>query len=52
MSREIGGYFDLEHLGGKEYYEDLIGVNSARNAWLYILKAKQVRKLYILPFFM
>lgn len=47
MSREIGGYFGLEYLSGAEYYENLIGVNSARNALLYILKARQVKKLYI-----
>lgn len=47
MAREIGGYFGLEYLSGAEYYENLIGVNSARNALLYILKARQVKKLYI-----
>lgn len=47
MASEIGGYFGLEYFSGKEYYENLIGVNSARNALLYILKARQVKKLYI-----
>lgn len=45
--KEIGGYFGLEQFTGCEYYEDLIPVNSGRNALLYILKARQVKKLYI-----
>lgn len=50
MNREIGGYFGLERFSGKEYYEDLIGVNSARNALLYIMKVRGVKKLYIPAF--
>ena len=49
--KEIGGYFGLEELTHKEYYPDLIAVNNARNALLYILKAKKIRKLYI-PYFL
>lgn len=49
--REIGGYFGLEEFSGKEYHHDLVAVNSARNALLYILKARKVRKLYI-PYFL
>lgn len=47
MKKEIGGYFGLEQFPGQEYHHDLIGVNSGRNALLYILKARHVRKLYI-----
>ena len=47
MEREIGGYFGLEQAYGREFHEDLIGVNSGRNALLYIIKAKQIKKLYI-----
>lgn len=47
MTKEIGGYFGLEHFSGREYYENVTGVNSARNALLYILKARQVKKVYI-----
>lgn len=47
MEKEIGGYFGLEESFGREYYPDLIGVNSGRNALLYILKAKHIKKLYI-----
>lgn len=45
--REIGGYFGLEQFAGREYHPNLIGVNSGRNALLYILKARQYRKVYI-----
>lgn len=49
--KEIGGYLGLEALSGQEFYHDLIGVNSGRNALLYILKARKIRKLYI-PLFL
>ena len=49
--KEIGGYFGLEEFSGKEYYPDLIAVNNARNALLYLLKARGIRKLYI-PYFL
>lgn len=45
--KEIGGYFGLEQFSGQAYYRDLIAVNSGRNALLYILRARQVKKLYI-----
>lgn len=48
---EIGGYFGLEKFSGKEFYPDLIAVNNARNALLYILKARKISKLYI-PYFL
>ncbi len=49
--KEIGGYFGLEEFAGREYHQDLVAVNSARNALLYILKARKVKKLYI-PYFL
>lgn len=48
---EIGGYFGLESFGNHPYYPDLIAVNNARNALLYLLKARQIKKLY-LPYFL
>lgn len=47
MSKEIGGYPELEHFSGREYHADLTGVNSGRNALLYILRARGVKKLHI-----
>ena len=49
--KEIGGYFELEQLISKEYYKDLIPLNSGINALLYILKAKEIKKVYI-PYYL
>ncbi|MBP3495285.1 MAG: hypothetical protein J6K52_03680 [Clostridia bacterium] len=49
--KEIGGYFGLEQLIKNEYYKDLIALNSARNALVYILEARKIKKLYI-PYFL
>ncbi len=49
--KEIGGYFEFESLISNEFYSDLIAVNNARNALLYILKARKIKKLYI-PYFL
>ena len=48
---EIGGYFGLEPLISNEYYKDLLALNTARNALLYILKARKIQKLYI-PYYL
>lgn len=49
MIKEIGGYFGLEvyinNVG--EYYKDLVALNTARNALVYLVKAKKIDKLYI-----
>lgn len=49
--REIGGYFGLEQLISNEYYKNLIPLNNGRNALLYILKARNIKKLYI-PYYL
>lgn len=49
--KEIGGYLGLEQFVHHEYYSNLISLNNARNALLYILKARTIRKLYI-PYFL
>ena len=49
--KEIGGYFEFERLTGREYYPELLALNTARNALLYVLKARQISKLYI-PYFL
>lgn len=48
--QEIGGYFGLERFLGEEYHKDAVAVNTGRNALLYILKARGVKKLYIPAF--
>lgn len=47
--KEIGGYFELDTLRDAkgEYYKDLIALNTARNALVYLAKAKRIRKVYI-----
>lgn len=49
--KEIGGYFSFERLINDEYHHNLIRINTARNALLYILKAKEIKKVY-LPYFL
>lgn len=49
--KEIGGYFEFEKLISNEYYKDLIKLNSARNALLYLIKAKKIKKIFI-PYFL
>jgi len=49
--KEIGGYFGLEQLVSNEYYKDLIPLNNGRNALLYLLKARNIKKLYI-PYYL
>ncbi len=51
MKKEIGGYFELEQLKGREYYSNLLAVNTARNALLYLLKSRKIQKIYI-PYFL
>ncbi len=43
----IGGYFELELNGGKEYHENAIGLNTGRNCIEYLLKAKQYKKIWV-----
>lgn len=47
MEKEIGGYFGFERLRGEEYHQNLVAVNSGRNALLYIIKTRNIKKLYI-----
>lgn len=49
--KEIGGYFGLEQFSGREYYPEAIPVNTGRNALLYLLKARNIKKLY-LPYYL
>src|SRR5665648_130993 len=49
--KEIGGYFGLEQLIKKELYSNLISLNTARNALLYLIKAKKINKIFI-PYYL
>lgn len=50
-TKSIGGYFELELSNvSKEFHSDAICLNTARNAFEYILKAKKIKKIF-LPYF-
>ena len=48
--KSIGGYFELELQRNQEFHPAAIALNSGRNAFAYVLKAKQYKKVY-LPFY-
>ena len=47
---EIGGYIELDTYTGKMLHNDGIKLNCGRNALAYLLKAKQIKKLYMPKF--
>lgn len=51
--KEIGGYFELENLVeySSEYHKDALHLNLGRNALVYLIKAKSIKKIY-LPFYL
>lgn len=49
--KEIGGYLELEDFRGEEYYPEAVAVNNARNGLLYLIKVRNIRKLYI-PYYL
>lgn len=51
IAKEIGGYIELDEYTGKEYYANLVALNSARNALVYLSRAKKISKLYI-PYYL
>lgn len=51
MKENIGGYFELESLVNNPYHKNAIQLNSARNALLYVIKSKKIKKIYT-PYYM
>jgi len=49
--KEIGGYFELQGFKNKEYHNNALALNLARNCLLYLIKAKKIKKIY-LPYYM
>jgi hypothetical protein len=49
--KDIGGYFELELRQGEPMYANLIALNSARNALIYLIKAKKYKAISI-PYFL
>jgi len=50
MSKAIGGYFELELRKGEHYHKDAIRLNSGRNCFEYILRARGYKRVYM-PFY-
>lgn len=51
MEKCIGGYFELESLINNPYHKGAIELNSARNALLYIVRSRNIKKIYT-PYYM
>ena len=49
--REYGGYIEFEYFSGREYHADAIALNSGRHCVEYLIKAKNIRKIYM-PYFL
>jgi len=47
MTMEIGGYMELEHFTGKEYYPDLFRVNLGRTALAHLLQRLDCGRIFI-----
>ena len=47
MDKAIGGYFGLELRHGEHYHKDAIRLNTARNCFEYVLRARKYIKVYI-----
>lgn len=47
MKKEIGGYLELEESTGQEYYPELCGVNLGRTALLWLMEARNCKKIYL-----
>lgn len=49
--KEIGGYFELGGLNNNEYHKKAISLNTATNAVIYLIKAKNIKKIH-LPYYL
>lgn len=47
MTDAIGGYFELELRKGEHYHKNALRLNTARNSFEYILRARKYTKVYI-----
>lgn len=45
--KPIGGYFELELERGEHYHKSALKLNTARNCFEYVLRAKNYKKVYI-----
>ncbi|MBQ9205347.1 MAG: hypothetical protein IJ158_01380 [Treponema sp.] len=51
MQKEIGGYIEFERYDGKQYHEDALKLNCARNCLAYLIAVYRIQKIY-LPYFL
>jgi len=47
MNDAIGGYFELELKKGTEYHQNAIRLNTARNAFEYILRCRKIKHVLV-----
>lgn len=47
MTEAIGGYFELELSKGEHFHKDAIRLNTARNCFEYVLRARNYSKVFI-----
>ena len=47
MTDAVGGYFELELRKGEHYHKNALRLNTARNCFEYILRARKYTKVYI-----
>lgn len=50
MTNEYGGYIQLDTYHGREYYPDLLALNSGRAALRFLIRLHHIRKLYLPAF--
>lgn len=48
--QEIGGYIELDQYRGNMLYEDALKLNCGRNALEYLIRTKNIKKMYIPKF--
>ena len=49
--KEIGGYLEYEENSSEMLYSDAIHLNCAKNCLVYLIKARDIKKIYI-PYFL
>jgi hypothetical protein len=47
----MGGYFEFERFYGTEYHNDLLRFDSVRSSFIFLVKQRQYRKIY-LPYYL
>lgn len=48
--KDIGGYFEFEHYHGKEYHDNCVALNTARNCLRYLIRTKKISCIHMPKF--